>query len=126
MLLSAALASVSEAVKAMPASSLPSPWLKLSPLVVLSVRTPFVLVSVTDSALVPTSGSAILSRLDPLNPTEPSSLMLNPPGTVWTGASLTVEMLMARVCVLELSSPSLTVNVTVRCAVLGAPVSVFW
>ena len=42
-----------------------------------------------------------------------------------TGASLTATTSMVRVCVFESLSPSLTVNVTVRCDVLGLSVSVF-
>ena len=123
--LRAPLASVSEAVKAMLASLLPSPWLKLNPLVDPSVRTPFELVSEMLRELLPASTSAILNAVAPLNVNEPSSLIVWFAGTVWTGASFTRTTSMVRVCVFELASPSLTVNVTVRWAVSGLSASVF-
>ena len=103
------------------ASPVPSPVMKVNPLMPARVRVPLAADRATLTWAPPTSTSPMLIRLPPAHEkvSGVSSAVVWAPGTVLTGASLTDVIVMSRTSVLLPASPSWTVKLTVRAAGLG-------
>jgi hypothetical protein len=99
-------------------TSVPVPLpVTVTPLPEAAVRMPPGTPSVTRRLPLPASTSPICR---PVMPTAVSSFVVQPAGSVLTGASLTGPTLTVEVTVFELAAPSLTVQVTVRAAADGS------
>jgi hypothetical protein len=107
-------------VKVMVASEVPSPTLKVSPVVPDRVVVPLVLTSWTCTGLEAASASLMEMRLPlPEENTSADADVDCTPGALLTGASLTAVRVMVRLAVLLLKTPSLAARVTVRVVVSG-------